>query len=285
MEKEGDYFLSQSLMFHTGAARSVDILGDKLLSGGIDKKLNFYLRNKETGTFTHTAEYPFFKDYILFVKIISAQRFVVGCKDKNVYVCEFDNHKGPVLTLTGHQGPVNSVDVSGNVLVSGSWDATAKVWDLTTGANIKTLEGHAYAVTVCITSKNDILTGSQDGKLHLWDKNGVKVKTVDAHSNIIRCIVEQPGMGLLTCSNDQKVKLWSLDLDELTVFEDHSNFVFTLAYLHKESVDFVSGGEDFKLLVYQGGSKIQEIAHPNTVWSIAVDRENQNDLITASGDG
>ena len=81
----------------------------------------------------------------------------------------------------------------------------------------------------------------------------------------------------MTCSNDMKVKLWSLDLDELASYEDHTSFVFTLDWLHSDSMDFASGGEDFKLMLYGGGKKIQEISHPNTVWAVCVDRENQND--------
>ena len=118
----------------------------------------------------------------------------------------------------------------------------------------------------------------------MWTSTGEKIKSVNAHSNIIRAIIEIPLIGILTCSNDSKVKLWSLDLEELACYEDHSSFIFALAYLRPENVDFLSGGEDFKLFIYNEGKKVQEINHPNTVWSICVDRENQFDVITASGD-
>lgn len=257
MDIEGKpYELCQSLAFHNGAARTIDLRGDKLLSGGIDKRLNLFKRNSTSGKFEHNQEYPFFKDYIMFIRIMDDDKFVVGCKDKNIYICSFDDTKGPMLVLEGHTGPVNSVEVQGTTLVSGSWDATAKIWDLESGNCVKTLEGHSYAVTVTIMECGDILTGSQDGVLHRWNKTGIKIKSIPAHTNIIRSIVEIPSMGVLTCSNDQKVKLYSLDLDELTSFEDHSNFIFTLAYLHPGTTDFVSGGEDFKLLVYNGGKKV-----------------------------
>lgn len=272
-------------MHHSGAARTLDCRNGRLLSGGIDKRCNLYLRKGPDNKYEHECEFPFFTDYIMSVKIVDDDKFIVGCKDKNIYICSFDDKIAPMLSLQGHTGPVNSIEVKGTTLVSGSWDATAKIWDLESGNCVKTLEGHAYAVTVFINSRGEILTGSQDGNLHLWTSTGVKIKTVSAHSNIIRAIVEVPSVGILTCSNDQKVKLWSLDLDELAAYEDHGSFVFTLAYLHSDSMDFVSGGEDFKLLIYNSGKKSQEIAHPNTVWAVCVDRENQNDLVTASGDG
>lgn len=282
---ENSYVLSQSLAHHNGAARTVDCQGGKLLSGGIDKRCNLFKRNEATKLYVHDSEFPFFKDYIMVVKIMDDEKFIVGCKDKNVYICGFEEKRDPLLVLSGHTGPVNSVDFKGTTLVSGSWDATAKIWDLESGQCTATLEGHAYAVSVCISSRGEILTGSQDGMLHVWTMAGSKLKSVQGHSNIIRSIIEIPSIGILTCSNDMKVKLWSLDLDELTSYEDHSSFVFTVGYLHKDSVDFVSGGEDFKMNLYLGGKKTQEICHPNTVWSICIDRDNQNDIISASGDG
>jgi phospholipase A-2-activating protein len=281
---EGSYVLSQSLAHHSGAARTVDCLGGKLLSGGIDKRVNLYRRSQDTRQYVYDCEFPFFKDYIMAVKIMDDEKFVVGCKDKNVYICGFEDKRDPLLIFQGHTGPVNSVDINGSIVVSGSWDATAKIWDLESGQCTKTLEGHAYAVTVFINSRGEIVTGSQDGVLHLWSAEGIKIKSVQAHSNIIRSIVEVPSVGMMTCSNDMKVKLWSLDLDELTQYEDHSSFVFTVGYIRQNSMDFVSGGEDFKMNLYLEGKKAQEIAHPNTVWSVCIDREFDNDIISACGD-
>ena len=280
------YQLSQSLLHHSGAARTVDISEGRLLSGGIDKKVNLYTRSQdESHKYVHVGEFPFFTDYIMCVRILDKDRFAVACKDKNIYICSFSNFEKPLQVLSGHTGPVNSLDFRGNMLVSGSWDATAKIWNLETGALVKTLEGHSHAVSVAISSSNEIFTGSQDGMLHLWTDAGVKTKSIKAHDNIIRCIVELPGVGLLTCSNDQSSKLWSLDLDDLAVNNDHSSFVFALAAFPGEEINFVTGGEDFKILIYEGGKVVKEIPHPSTVWSIVIDKNSQNDIVTACGDG
>ena len=273
-------------MHHSGAARAVDVHEGRLLSGGIDKKINLYTRTADQhNKFVHVGEYPFFTDYILSIKILDKDRFAVGCKDKNIYICSFSNFEKPLLVLSGHTGPVNSLDFRGTTLVSGSWDATAKIWNLETGAVVRTLEGHSYAVTVTISSANEIYTGSQDGTLHLWSHEGAKTKSIKAHDNIIRAIVELPGVGLLTCSNDQTTKLWSLDLDDLSTFSDHTSFVFALTAFPGEEINFATGGEDFRMLIYEAGKVVQEIAHPSTVWNILIDKDNQNDIITACGDG
>jgi phospholipase A-2-activating protein len=280
-----DYYLSQSLIGHSGAARTLDIKGDRLISGGIDKKVFSFRRDKQTQKFEREKEYAFFKDYIFSVRIVDDKKFVVGCKDGNIYLCHFDSVTQPLQLLQGHKQPVNCLEVKGNILLSGSWDATAKIWDLDARNCVATLEGHTYAVTIYPLLDNQMVTGSQDGNLHLWDQTGKKIKTVEkAHNNIIRAITEIVGVGILTSSNDQTVKLWSLDLDELTTFEDHNSFVFSLANIKVDSLDFVSGGEDFKMVIYSSGKKVQEILFPGTVWSIVIDRENQNDIVAACGD-
>src|SRR5207237_8738632 len=51
-------------------------------------------------------------------------------------------------TLTGHKYAVYSVALSANgqTLASGSEDKTIKVWNLSTGKEVRTLTGHEYAV-------------------------------------------------------------------------------------------------------------------------------------------
>lgn len=67
--------------------------------------------------------------------------------------------------LLGHQGNVCSLDVSPDAkapyLVSGSWDGTAKVWDIRKGEDTATLEGHEGSVwAVLAYDHRAIITGT-----------------------------------------------------------------------------------------------------------------------------
>jgi WD40 repeat protein len=55
---------------------------------------------------------------------------------------------GPLRTLEGHSGEVNSVAMTpdGKRALSASVDKTLKVWDLDTGRTLSTLEGHSGSV-------------------------------------------------------------------------------------------------------------------------------------------
>ncbi len=60
-----------------------------------------------------------------------------------------DLEGNPVQELLGHEGAVNSLSQAvESELVSGSWDGTAKIWDVETGKVKETLSGHTYATTV-----------------------------------------------------------------------------------------------------------------------------------------
>lgn len=60
-----------------------------------------------------------------------------------------DLEGNPVQELLGHEGAVNSLSQAvESELVSGSWDGTAKIWDVETGKVKETLTGHTYATTV-----------------------------------------------------------------------------------------------------------------------------------------
>ena len=55
-------------------------------------------------------------------------------------------------------------------LFKGSWDGTAKIWDLSTGLCEETLEGHKHAVCVTLLCNGIILTGSSDKCIRFWSK-------------------------------------------------------------------------------------------------------------------
>lgn len=95
-------------------------------------------------------------------------------------------------------------------------------------------------------------TASQDGVLRVWFENK-EVRKVQAHSDIVREIVQVTGIGMLTCSNDELVKLWSKDLECIGTFVGHSGFVFSAKVLHTmNGLYYVSGGDDNSVKIWDG---------------------------------
>ncbi len=59
----------------------------------------------------------------------------------------------------------------GSKIVSGSGDKTIKVWDVSTGACLRTLQGHTdYVFSVCVSPDGSkIVSGSGDKTIKVWD--------------------------------------------------------------------------------------------------------------------
>src|SRR5207237_1009781 len=75
--------------------------------------------------------------------------------------------------LHGHANAVTSVSFSpdGTRIVTGSWDQTAKVWDVRTGTALLELKGHAGSLSSVAFSPNGmrVVTGSFDKTARIWD--------------------------------------------------------------------------------------------------------------------
>jgi phospholipase A-2-activating protein len=85
---------------------------------------------------------------------------MTGCHDS--LIRHFDNEGELIRSIGGHNKAVISLDsftYNNNnklLLLSGSWDGSARVWDLATGENLFTMDGHENRV--CVLGMN--LNGS-----------------------------------------------------------------------------------------------------------------------------
>ena len=60
---------------------------------------------------------------------------------------------------------------SGRHVISGSYDNTLRLWDVTSGQCLRTFEGHTESVLSCHFSPDGrhVISGSSDNTLRLWD--------------------------------------------------------------------------------------------------------------------
>ncbi|KAL3909701.1 MAG: hypothetical protein SGILL_007984, partial [Bacillariaceae sp.] len=192
----------------------------------------------------HPIEYQHNHAVTALLTIPELQVYVTGCKDAMVRV--FDYSHNLKATLKGHEKPVTSLSVAktstasstnGVYLVTGSWDGTSKIWDISRQAMVATLPGHENSVCVTGLEVSDsssanivnVATGSaglaqnnqvQDYTVRIWTVNVATGQVACVHSvandheGSIRGITNVTSGAqklVATCSNDGTVRLRSSD--------------------------------------------------------------------------
>ena len=168
------------------------------------------------------------------------------------------------VPIAGHQGSVRIVtfDPNGRWLVTGSDDATLKLWTLSSSppALFKTLTGHGDAITAARISADGrwLFSSSRDTTTRRWclDGNGAQSDplVLQGHSEPIRSsIVDPDGKWLVT--NAYRARIWRFGPDPNTVkqaiFQQHLDRVLSAAvspdarYLVTASADETARVWDF----------------------------------------
>jgi WD40 repeat protein len=136
-------------------------------------------------------------------------------------------HALPVFTLSGHVGPVNSIDFMWRktpyLLASGGTDGTIRLWQWTgTGKapQSETLDRLAipvYAVAFSPTA-NLLAVGAKDKTVRVYDLLAKKIRyTLSGHAGAVTDLAFTPDGTTLASSDDQtEVRLWDMATGELT---------------------------------------------------------------------
>ncbi|ODV91669.1 hypothetical protein CANCADRAFT_74329 [Tortispora caseinolytica NRRL Y-17796] len=267
--------LSAELKGHKSDVKAVKFADDTLIStsrDGTGRKwalsANPFAPSEWTSTTLYTSDR--FVNATVYMQDLNAVAFA-GQESVISIVSMKDGSQ--LALLPGHTANVCALDYRDGLLVSGSWDYTAKVWD--THQDIFTLSGHQAAVwAVLALPEGRFLTGSADSTIKLW-KDGKCIKSVTAHSMPVRGLCRLPNNSIVSCSNDLTVKVWSPELDLVAELKGHKNFVYQVAAL--STGELVSVGEDRSVRIWKDDKCIQTIVLPTvSVWTVDV---NENDDI------
>jgi WD40 repeat protein len=119
-------------------------------------------------------------------------------------------------TLLGHGGPVVSLAFSSDSkrIVSGSTDATARVWDLATSKfpEVARFSEHTEAVTAVAfnSDSQQVLSGSSDKSVKLWGvADAVVVMDFPGHTGPIVAVAMLPNNQPCSASADKTVRVWN----------------------------------------------------------------------------
>jgi translation elongation factor P/translation initiation factor 5A len=196
------------------------------------------------------------------------------------------------VVLTGHIDWVSSVAFSsdGKYALTGSWDATARIWDIKTGEMIIELKGHTYKVSSVAFSPDGkyALTGSYDNTARIWDVNtGKTVKELKSHTDMVSSVAfSADSKYAMTGSWDQTARIWDVNTGK-TIKEliGHTDKVSSVAF----SVDgkyAITGSNDCTARIWDlnTGKAVKELkGQIDRVTSVAFSADGKY-VITGSED-
>lgn len=122
--------------------------------------------------------------------------------------------KEPLLMLSGHSGPVSSINISadGKILASGGADTIVKVWDLDNRSELQSFRGHGEWVTDVAISRAGATVVSADaaGKVHVWSLETKSSDSITVGHSQKATAIAAGANSLATGSNDRGTIIWDL---------------------------------------------------------------------------
>ncbi|CAI4218032.1 unnamed protein product [Parascedosporium putredinis] len=130
-----------------------------------------------------------------------------------------------IKTFTGHTNGILCLQFDDNILATGSYDSTIKIWNIATGEELRTLRGHTGAVRALQFDDNKLISGSFDNTIKIWNwQTGECVNTLQCHSAGV-ISVHFEGKWLASGSIDRTVKVFNFETRQTWSFRGHEDWV------------------------------------------------------------
>lgn len=301
--------LLKVLKGHDGGVWALKYTGNTLISGSTDRTVRIW--NTKTGKCTHV-----FRGHTSTVRCLDILHpvkigvdengediifpkqplLVTGSRDSNLHVwklplvSELDDdmdtptidsnelsNKHLVGILLGHTQSVRTVCGYGNIIVSGSYDTTVRVWDLMdgpTGSCKFVFTGHSDRIytTVLDYPKKICYSGSMDSKISVWSiETGKLIRILEGHCSLVG-LLELSENYLVSGAADATLRVWNPETGEgIYQFEGHSGAITCFQH---DSLRTVSGSEKMlKLWDMETGEFVRDLLHDATVgiWQVRFD--------------
>ncbi|MBI3915120.1 MAG: TIR domain-containing protein [Chloroflexi bacterium] len=174
------------------------------------------------------------------------------------------------LIMRGHTDSVNiaSFSTDEKLVISGSRDGTARIWEASTGKSVVELIGHTASVNSAEFNPDGMLvvTGSDDGTIRLWEAiTGKNVAILRGDTLPVRRAVFSPsGRYILSTSDDGTVRIWDTVTSKEIMNMPGKNTKIYAAVFSPDSEFVLTAGLSWTMWHISTGEKIHEQPLPTT---------------------
>ncbi|CAK9436326.1 uncharacterized protein LODBEIA_P08840 [Lodderomyces beijingensis] len=297
--------LMKVLEGHEGGVWALKYSGNTLVTGSTDRTVRVW--NMNTGRCTHI-----FRGHTSTIRCLDIINptvigkdasgedivypeyplLVTGSRDHNIHVwklpilgdqdCEtpvFDGGEidNPYLItiLSGHTQSVRSISGHGNIIISGSYDSTVRVWDLLDNGECKhVLQGHNDRVysTAMDFDKKICFSGSMDSTINLWNfETGELLRLLQGHGSLVGLLALVDGV-LVSAAADASLRIWDPSNGDLkSELKGHSAAITCFEH---DGLKVVSGSEKMlKLWDVERGVFARDLLSDVTggIWQVRMD--------------
>lgn len=222
--------------------KAVVVDGDRVFVAGRDGKVRMCSTALE-----EWAELDVGRGYVNCLAI-GGRRLFAGCQDGMICVCSVSEDGMEVVeALSGHTSNVCSLDVCGDLVVSGSWDCTARMWRCGVGENMLVSVEHPAAVwTARFVRENVFVTGCADKAVRVYE-DGQLTKAFSYHTSCVRGIAVV-GEDVVSVDNEGLVLRMSLE-GRLKGHHATRGFMYDLNVFEDGGVRIACSGENGRVVV------------------------------------
>lgn len=203
--------------------------------------------------------------------------------------------------LAGHEDRLRFVAFSpdGSRVITGAQDATARIWDVESGALVAVLEGHARSVRFAAYSPDGtrIVTGSADKSARLWDaQSGAALCVFEPESpsgfsgRVDSAAFSGDGrlvVTALTSDRANAVRVWDTQsCAQVATLDGHSDRLFEVA-ASPDGTLFASTSHDGTARIWEaatGAARVVLKGHSGPVWFVRFSPDGRR-VVTSGVDG
>ncbi|KAH9459962.1 hypothetical protein MJO29_003917 [Puccinia striiformis f. sp. tritici] len=184
--------------------------------------------------------------------------------------------------LTGHTDSITCLQFEENfespsfpILMTGSWDRTIRIWNVTKAETIQILNGHTRGIKCLQFDTNKLISGGMDNVLKLWNwRTGECIRTINGHNAPVTCLNFDDQL-LASGSADSTIRIWDFNTGAGYVLRGHQEWVNTVKLdtkyfnfddgLHSSSIGKIQSNRPRKLKLLYSGSDDGQIR----IWNLA----------------